>query len=79
LNIEQIKAQYPDKWVLVGNPIIKDTKLVQGIILFHSKDKKEVCYLGRNLTVGYDKVTLTFTGATSGTRRIGIMKRLYQR
>ena len=76
LTIDEIKAQYPDQWVLVGNPVIKDTKLLNGIVLFHSKDKKEVCYLGKNLTEGYDKITLTFTGAAKSIRRIGIMKRL---
>ncbi|MCC7224908.1 MAG: hypothetical protein IT273_14370 [Chitinophagales bacterium] len=76
LTIEEIKAQYPDQWVLVGNPIIKDTKLLNGIVLFHSKDKKEVCYLGKNLTEGYDKITLTFTGTVKNIRRIGVMKRV---
>ena len=76
LTIAEIKAQYPDQWVLVGNPVIKDTKLLNGIVLFHSKDKKEVCYLGKGLTEGYDKITLTFTGEVKNIRRIGIMKRV---
>ena len=76
LTIAEIKAQYPDQWVLVGNPIIKDTKLLNGIVLFHSKDKMEVCYLGKGLTKGYDKITLTFTGEVKNIRRIGIMKRV---
>ena len=45
LTIAEIKAQYPDQWVLVGNPIIKDTKLLNGIVLYHSKDKKEILSL----------------------------------
>ena len=45
LTIAEIKAQYPDEWVLVGNPIIKDTKLLNGIVLYHSKDKKEILSL----------------------------------
>jgi hypothetical protein len=76
LTIANIKAQYPDQWVLVANPVIKDTKILNGIVLFHSKDKKKVCYLGKNLTQGYDKITLTFTGTIKTIRRIGIMKRL---
>ena len=76
LTIAEIKAQYPDEWVLVGNPIIKDTKLLNGIVLYHSKDKKEVCYLGKELTEKYDKITLAFTGKVKNTRRIGIMKRV---
>lgn len=25
LTIDEIKAQYPDQWVLVGNPVIRQT------------------------------------------------------
>ena len=75
LTIDEIKSQYPDQWVLLGNPIIQNTKVLNGIVLFHSEDKKEVCYLGRNLTKGYDKFTLTFTGETKQIRRIGLMRR----
>ncbi len=46
LRIEQIEKQFPNEWVLIGNPIIQDTKILKGEVLFHSKDKKEVCYLG---------------------------------
>jgi hypothetical protein len=35
LTIEQIKAQYPDQWVLVGNPILKDFIWSQLIIKIH--------------------------------------------
>jgi hypothetical protein len=76
LNIEQIKALYPEEWVLVANPVILSTKILSGIVLFHSKDKKEVCYLGRGLTSGYDRISLTFTGSTSHIRKIGVLKRL---
>ena len=76
LTIAEIKAQYPDQWVLLGNPIIKSTKVLTGIVLYHSKDKKELCYLGRALTNGYERISLTFTGQIKPIRRIGIMKRV---
>ena len=76
LTITEIKSQYPDQWVLLGNPLIKSTKILTGIVLYHSKDKKEVCYLGRGLTNGYERITLTFTGDMKRVRRIGIMKRV---
>jgi hypothetical protein len=72
LSIEQIKALYPDEWVLVANPMSKGTKLINGIVLLHSKDKKEVCYLGKSMTEGYDKITLTFTGQNKAIRRISV-------
>jgi hypothetical protein len=76
LNIEQIKNLYPDEWILVGNPIIENTKLLEGIVLYHSKDKKEVCYLGRGLTEGFSKITLAFTGSIKSVRKMGVMRRL---
>ena len=76
LSIIQIKNLYPDEWVLVGNPIIENTKLLEGIVLFHSKDKKEVCYLGRGFVEGFNKITLTFTGSIKSVRKMGIMKRV---
>lgn len=46
LNISDIKKLYPSEWVLVGNPVMDDSKIdvVSGIPIYHSKDKKEVCY-----------------------------------
>ena len=70
LTIEEIKAQYPDQWVLVGNPVIKDTKLLNGVVLFHSKDKKEVCYLGAELVKNFESTILLFTGQPKHLKRI---------
>jgi hypothetical protein len=76
LNIEQLSALYPEEWLLLGNPIFERTKVMGGIVLYHSKDKKEVCYLGKDKTDGYDKITLAYTGVSRPMRRLGIMKRL---
>ncbi len=79
LAISEIKALYPDEWVLLGNPVMDESKLevFSGIPLFHSKDKKEVCYMGRNKTSNFDKITLIYTGTFKPTRKItGIFNRL---
>ena len=76
LTIAEIKATYPDEWVLVGNPTIERAKVLGGVVLFHSKDKREVCYLGKSSADGYDKITLTYTGTTTSLRKVGIMKRV---
>ena len=60
LTIEQIKTQYPNQRVLVGNPELKDLdilegiihKLVSGIVLVASKDKREIAYKAKNLRQG---------------------------
>ncbi len=79
IKINEIKALYPDEWVLIGNPIMDESKIdvLSGIPLFHSKDKKEVCYIGRDKTANYDKITLIYTGTFRATRKItGIFNRI---
>jgi hypothetical protein len=72
LSIVDIKNLYPDEWVLLGNPIMDESKIdvIEGIPLYHSKDKKEVCYIGRDKTTDYDKITLIYTGSFKHVRKI---------
>ena len=79
LSINDIKERYPDEWVLVGNPVMDDSKIdvLSGIPIYHSKDKKEVCYIGRDKTSDFDKITLIFTGTFKPIRKItGIFNRV---
>lgn len=39
LTIEEIKQKYPNEWVLLGNPVINNTKVLSGIPIYHAKDK----------------------------------------
>ena len=79
LDLLEIKALFPNEWVLIGNPTFDDSKLevLSGIPLFHSEDKKEVCYIGRDKTVGFNKITLIYTGKLKSSRKItGIFNRI---
>jgi hypothetical protein len=79
ITISEIKNLYPNEWVLLGNPIMDESKIdvLEGIPLFHSKDKKEVCYIGRDKTAGFDKITLIYTGSFKPIRKItGIFNRI---
>ena len=79
LKIQEIKALYPDEWVLIGNPVMDESKIdiMSGIPIFHSKDKKEVCYIGRDKTTDFAKITLIFTGTFKPVRKItGIFNRI---
>ncbi len=79
INISDIKLLYPNEWVLLGNPIMDESKIdvLEGIPLFHSKDKKEVCYIGRDKTANFDKITLIYTGKFRPIRKItGIFNRI---
>jgi hypothetical protein len=79
ISIADIKRLYPNEWVLLGNPLMDDSKIevISGIPLFHSKDKKEVCYIGRDKTTNFDKITLIYTGSFRPARKItGIFNRI---
>ncbi len=81
LTINNIKQLCPDEWVLLGDPVMDDTKIdvVSGIPIFHSKDKKEVCYIGREKTSSFDKIALIFTGNFKAARKMtGIFNRIKQ-
>jgi hypothetical protein len=79
INIAEIKNLFPDEWVLLGNPQ-NDTNgidVLSGIPLYHSKDKKEVCYIGRDKIEGYNKITLIYTGHFKPMRKMtGIFSRI---
>ena len=64
---------------MVGDPVMDETQIdvVSGIPIFHSKDKKEVCYIGRGKTASFDKITLIYTGSFKPVRKItGIFNRV---
>ncbi len=70
LSIEQIKKQYPDQWILIGNPELSDpdvngsilSKLIRGIVLFASKDKREIAYKAADFKKTVDTTACIYTG-----------------
>ena len=72
LTIEEIKAQYPDQWVLIGNPVLdeKEQQVLAGSPAFYSKSKKEVCYLGAELVKKFESTILIFTGQPKHLKRV---------
>lgn len=69
LTIEEIKAAYPNEWILLGNPQTVLANVLSGILLFHGKDYLEVCYKGSELGANYDSRTIIFTGETKQKNR----------
>jgi hypothetical protein len=77
LTIDQIRAAYPNEWVLVGNPDLGSdnvvgsvvSKLVSGIVLYHSKDKREIGYKTAQLTENMARFTCIYTGDIPQNRR----------
>jgi hypothetical protein len=70
LPINQIKTQYPNQWVLVGNPQLDNSevngsilsKLKAGIVLFANKDKREIAYKAAGLRKSVDLTACVYTG-----------------
>jgi hypothetical protein len=79
VTIENIKVLFPNEWVLLGNPVFDERHLdvLSGIPIYHSEDKKEVCYKGRDMTDGYSKITLIYTGSFKPRRKITGIFRVY--
>ena len=73
---DEVKKIYPNEWVLLGNPEMNSTKVLGGIILYHSKDKKEVCYIGRDKASEFKTVTIAFAGDLKQNRKIGILRKI---
>ncbi len=70
LTIDQIRSQYPDQWILVGDPKLSDpeingsivSKLISGIVLYASKDKRELAYKATSLRKGIETTACIYTG-----------------
>ena len=77
LTIDQIRSTYPEQWVLIGNPILGDSdkvgsvvsKLQSGIVLYNSKDKREIAYKTKELTQDVERFACIFTGEVPKNRR----------
>jgi hypothetical protein len=77
LSIDQIRALYPNEWVLVGNPELDDEdslgsivdKLLRGAVLLHSKDKRELAYKASEVRKGYESIACIYTGLFPKNRK----------
>jgi hypothetical protein len=78
LTLEQIKAKYPNQWVLLANPELRNpnvngtlaSKLISAIVLLANKDKRELAYQSQNLTTEYFETACLFTGEIQKNRFI---------
>ncbi len=76
LTIDEIKAQYPDQWVLVGNPELRNpdksgsfiNRLIKGVVLLANKDKRELAYQSKPLTGLYEETICIYTGEVATNR-----------
>lgn len=70
LTIAEIKAQYPDQWVLlaVADDYNSKKQLEQGVVLLHRKDYLELCYKGSEIAKN-QLTTILFTGEKNRNRK----------
>ena len=77
LTMPQIKAQYPDEWIFVGNPDLSNPqmtgsikkRLITGVVLYHSKDKRAIGNNAKFVRQGYNNFTIIFTGEMPKNRK----------
>jgi hypothetical protein len=70
ISFSEMKRLYPDQWVLVGDPELENpevngsitSKLVGGVFLYASKDKREIAYKAADLRRNVTTTVCIFTG-----------------
>jgi hypothetical protein len=76
LTWEEIENQYPNEWVVLGNPIFEGMKILKGTVLAHHADKRVASIEGGERREGFKKFTLTFTGQHQSNAHIGLLRTL---
>ncbi len=71
---EDIKNQYPDEWVVIGNPVFDGMKITKGIVLAHHSDKRVASIEGGERREGFNKFTVSFTGQPKPNSHIGLLR-----
>jgi hypothetical protein len=71
---ETIKNQYPDEWVVIGNPTFEGMQIVSGIVVSHHQDKRVASIEGGERREGFKKFTITYTGKIKSNYRIGLLR-----
>jgi hypothetical protein len=77
LTIDEIKTEYPNQWVLIGNPQMREgnfvgsilQKIKSGLVLYSSSDKREIAYKTQDLVKDVERFTCIYTGEIPKNRR----------
>lgn len=77
LTIDQIKTDFPNQWVLIGNPQMREgnfvgsilQKIKAGLVLYSSSDKREIAYKTQELVKDVERFTCIYTGKIPKNRR----------
>jgi hypothetical protein len=70
VGIDDMKKNYPDEWILLGNPEMDEyEKILSGVVLYHSPDKRELALLGGTLIKNYETTAHFFNRVTPRPKR----------
>ena len=75
---EEIKIQYPDEWILIGNLELENPMLQtsisrnfkSGVVLLHDRDRFNIARQAKEARIGYSNITLIYTGTIPQNRPI---------
>lgn len=78
-SIKDIKAQYPNEWILLENPELGSggQGFISGIVVYHSADKREMTYYGKPLLANYETAGWFFNRITPREKRNVIASLFY--
>jgi hypothetical protein len=74
LNWDEIKNQYPDEWVVIGNPAFDGMQIINGIVIAHHADKRVASIEAGERREGFKKITINYTGIIKSNYHIGLLK-----
>jgi hypothetical protein len=69
LTVNEIKANYPDQWVLIGNPEIAVASLKSGVVISHAKDKRDLLKVAFDWRKLFERTMTFYTGEMPKARR----------
>ena len=68
LDFNQLKAKFPNEWLLLINPEFEGAKPTKGTLLAHGKDYLQLCYESAVIAKGLKK-TIVYTGEAQTNNR----------
>ena len=69
LTVSEMKANFPDQWILVGNPQRLYSDLTAGVVIFHAKEKRDLLECTIKWRDFFASATTHFTGERPKGRR----------
>ena len=71
---ENIKIQYPDQWIVIGNPSFDGMQILDGVVLAHHQDKRVASIEGGEKREGFKKFTISYAGKIKSNYHIGLLR-----